>query len=186
MHTFTTKRLLIRPLSTQDKALYSALYTNKKIMHYIGKPLTPSDAKIGFTRTLRLMHEKKPYFLTWVIIDNVTNQSIGLQTLIINKPKNTTSKSALSDVIPPETGIVLALQAQKKSLSTEALGALMEYGFKQLKLSHINIRFCNENLSIKHLAKKLGFQFSLTNDLNNVCGIYKQQNWQQTIITKIL
>jgi len=188
MQSFTTKRLLIRPLSAQDKSLYCQLYTNKEIMRYISKPLTTSDAEIGFERTLKLMLMKKAYFLTWAIIDKDTNKAIGLLTLITSKPKNTTSQSALSLVQPPEIGIVLRQQAQGKSLSKEALGALIEYGFKQLNLSYINIRFYDKNLAIKHLVKRLGFQFQPNPNINDksVCCIYQQHNWQQTIITKIL
>jgi RimJ/RimL family protein N-acetyltransferase len=128
-------------------------------MRYIGEPLTVNDAKIGFERSLKLIQMKKPYFLTWTVINKNTEQPIGLLTLIISKPTNTSPKSALSVVQPPEIGIVLSQQSQGRSLSTEALGALIEYGFKQLMLPHINIRFCCEDLAIKHLVKKLGFQF---------------------------
>jgi len=184
MQSFTTTRLFIRPLSALDQTLYCDLYTSDKIMRYIGEPLSINDAKISFERCLKLMQMKKPYFLTWTVVNKNTEQSIGLLTLIISKPKSTSPQNALSMVQPPEIGIVLSQKAQGKLIPEEAMGALMEYGFKQLNLPFINARFKRKNLATKRFVKKL--RFELYNDDSDTFCQFKRQNWQQTIITKIL
>ena len=50
MHSFTTERLLIRPLNEQDKNLYVSLYTDVKIMRNIGEPLSTKAAEQAFNR----------------------------------------------------------------------------------------------------------------------------------------
>ncbi len=51
MHSFTTERLLIRPLAEQDKILYLSLYTDAKVMRNIGEPLTAEAAEKGAIST---------------------------------------------------------------------------------------------------------------------------------------
>gem|GEM_PF-4111004 len=56
-----------------------------------------------------------------------------------------------------EIGIMLLHQVRGKNVAEEALGSTLSYGFSQLNLLHINIRFDKRNLAIKHLSKKTGF-----------------------------
>ncbi|MBU2923947.1 GNAT family N-acetyltransferase [Colwellia sp. 4_MG-2023] len=145
MKSFTTKRLLIRPLEETDKAFYISLYSDAKIMRNIGPPLTSIEATEAFTNTLTVMQKKKPKVMVWVIIDLKSNNLIGLQALY-NKTPNIT-----------EIGIMLATQFNGMLFPEEAIGSLIEYGFNHLNLQQINAHFAKANLATARVAKKTGF-----------------------------
>jgi ribosomal-protein-alanine N-acetyltransferase len=146
-HSFTTKRLLIRPLVNEDKALYLSLYTDDKIMRNIGQPLTVAAAERAFFNALNALNKPFPKTLTWVIIDKENNKRIGIQALhrIDNNSQNA------------EIGIILSTLANGKSFPEEAIGALIEYGFTRLHLKQINAFFANQNLATARVSKKTGF-----------------------------
>jgi len=161
----------------QDESLYCALYTNAKIMRCIAPPLTPAKAQAAFKRCLQLNQAKKPYFLTWCIINNHHKQSIGIETLVLDK----LNQSA-------EIGIMLLRHANGKLMPEEAMGALMEYAFTQLNLTTIKAKFSAKNLATKRFTKKLGFSFNTErrNSIKEPIHCYfEHRHWQQKLIKHI-
>ncbi len=175
-HSFTTKRLLIRPLVNEDKALYLSLYTDAKIMRNIGQPLTVVAAERAFFNTLNALNKPFPITLTWAIIDKENNKRIGIQAL--HRIDNN-SQSA-------EIGIILSTLANGKSFPEEAMGALMEYAFTQLCINCINAYYSKKNLATRRFLNKLNFKPKKLNDSNNHHEYFNSQNWNQSIITAIL
>jgi RimJ/RimL family protein N-acetyltransferase len=175
-HSFTTKRLLIRPLVNEDKALYLSLYTDAKIMRNIGQPLTVVAAERAFFNTLNTLNRPFPKTLTWAIIDKENNKRIGIQALhrIDNNSQNA------------EIGIILSTLANGKSFPEEAMGALMEYAFTQLCINCINACYSKKNLATRRFLNKLNFKPNKLNDSNNHHEYFNSQNWNQSIITAIL
>ncbi len=53
MHTFETERLIIRPLTQDDKTMFCALNSDDKIMRYVGKTLTPEKAESAFNNAMK-------------------------------------------------------------------------------------------------------------------------------------
>lgn len=145
MHSFTTERLLIRPLAEQDKELYLSLYTNAKIMRHIGTPFTVEVAEQAFSKTIRAMNKPNPTVMTWAIVSLTTEKTIGIQAL------NRQSKDSA------EIGIMLLRVSNGKLIPEEAMGSLMEYGFNQLNLQSIIAHYAKVNLATKRFVKKLGF-----------------------------
>lgn len=180
MHSFTTERLLIRPLALQDKALYLSLYTDAKIMRNIGEPLTTAAAEKAFASTLKVMNKPEPKILSWAIVDNRTHKEIGLQALKVSNNKKCRTA---------EIGIMLSSQANGKLFPEEAMGALMEYAFTQLNIDCINAFYSKNNLATKRFVNKLGFCFntdSHKSENNNHHQYFEQKKWQQSLITRIL
>tara|TARA_R110002050_G_scaffold154989_5_gene282945 strand:+ start:987 stop:1523 length:537 start_codon:yes stop_codon:yes gene_type:complete len=147
MHSFTTERLLIRPLTEEDKALYFSLYCDKKIMRNIGNVFSHQKAETAFANTLKTMTKKQPKALTWAIVSLENNECIGLQALNFQT----------SDIA--EIGIMLLRTSNGRLLPEEAIGSLIEYGFNQLNLQQINACFAKKNLATARVAKKTGFIF---------------------------
>ncbi len=81
MHSFTTERLLIRPLAEQDKDVYISLYTDAKIMRNIGGSLSVEAAENAFVRVIKAMTKEQPKAITWAITTLDCNEFIGLQAL---------------------------------------------------------------------------------------------------------
>ena len=131
MQSFTTERLLIRPLAESDKAFYISLYSDSKIMRNIGTPLTSIEATEAFTNTLTAMQKKKPEIMVWAIINLKNNNLIGLQALYNKTPNKTPNIT--------EIGIMLATQFNGMLFPEEAIGSLIEYGFNHLNLQQISL-----------------------------------------------
>ncbi len=157
LHSFTTERLLIRPIQAQDQALYISLYTDAKIMQHIGAPLSLQAAEKAFNSTLNVMNKvissaankakskKKPKTMTWVMVTLDNQQSIGIQALHWQGDDCA------------EIGIMLLNQTKGKGLATEAMSTLIKYGFEYYGLNTINIRYFKENFAMTAIAKKMGF-----------------------------
>tara|TARA_R110001583_G_scaffold189694_1_gene353402 strand:- start:662 stop:1198 length:537 start_codon:yes stop_codon:yes gene_type:complete len=177
MHSFTTERLLIRPLSEQDKALYISLYTDAKIMRNIGEPLSIPAAEKAFARVIKAMSQKQPKVITWAIITLDSHEIIGLQALNWQSP----------DIA--EIGIMLLRHSNGRLLPEEAIGSIIEYGFNHLALQQINACFAKKNLATARVAKKTGFLFDSlkqpVDTLQRVDYVYKQ-SWHRHYIETII
>jgi len=177
MKSFTTERLLIRPLAESDKAFYISLYSDSKIMRHIGKPLTSIEATEAFTNTLTAMQKKKSKIMVWAIVNLKNNNLIGLQGLYNITPNIT------------EIGIMLATQFNGMLFPEEAIGSLIEYGFNHLDLQQINAYFAKENFATARVAKKTGFLCDTSKQpLDNpqrIDSVYKE-TWHRHYIKTII
>ncbi len=159
MHTFTTERLLIRPLTEADKTLYLSLYCDAKIMRNIGEPLSTEAAENAFAITLKAMTKKQPKTITWVIVSLADNKAIGLQGLnwATAVPYETTLKAAEY----AEIGLMILRRSNGRLIPKEAAGALIEYAFNHLQLQRINTFYAKQNLAVAKIAQSLGFIYNL-------------------------
>jgi len=178
LHSFTTERLLIRPLAEQDKTLYLSLYTDAKVMRHIGEPLSVAAAEKAFSATLKAMTKAEPKVLTWAIVEKDTATLIGLQALTFSNSDNIA-----------EIGIMLTPAANGRLFPEEAMGALMEYGFTHMQLTSINAIYSHKNLATERFVNKLGFTVNLKSEqkLRNTRHQYIEPHmWQHPVITTIL
>lgn len=177
MHSFTTERLLIRPLAEQDKELYLSLYTDAKIMRHIGTPFTVEVAEQAFSKTIRAMNKPNPTMMTWAIITLDKNEVIGLEALNFQSPDCA------------EIGVMLLRRSNGRLLPEEAINGLLEYGFNHLLLQQVNARYASKNLATARVAKKTGFTFIETNqpadNLSIIESVYKN-TWRGQYIKTLL
>lgn len=186
MHSFTTERLLIRPLSEEDKALFINLYTDAKVMRNISAPLSHEKAEKAFHNTLKIMKKAQPTIMTWVIVNLADNKAIGIQGF--SWPTTNITQQGDRKLAQAEIGIMLETKANGKLFPEEAMGSLMEYGFTQLKLERINAVYANKNIATKRFVNKLGF--TLAANLQNDSGktsyqYFDYQQWKQLLIKKV-
>jgi len=204
MHSFTTERLLIRPLLAEDEAFFCQQFTNEKVMRYTGGTISLPEANKVFQRSLkaneRATNGGKKSVLTWAILCLKTEVLIGTQTLSsLVRPHNAEilQQAKISGIKQTEIGIMLSPQANGKLFPEEAMGALMEYAFSQLKYARISAFYDSANLATKRFVNKLGFtaatELAQASDLKskNECinktsyQYFDHQHWQQKIITKV-
>lgn len=186
MHSFTTERLLIRPLSEEDKALFINLYTDAKVMRNISAPLSGEKAEKAFHNTLKIMKKAQPSIMTWVIVNLADNKAIGIQGFTwpsmkseqLNSQKNKTA----------EIGIMLLRNSNGRLLPEEAIGALIEYGLTYIELEQINACFTKRNLATARVAKKVGFICNIKEQIEGsgqrIESVFKN-NWQRNYIKKL-
>jgi len=177
MHSFTTERLLLRPLAEQDQTMYVSLYTDVEIMRNIGKPFTKVEAEKAFAKTLKTMTKKQPKALTWAIVNLANNECIGLQALNFQTPEIA------------EIGIMLLRSSNGRLLPEEAIGSLIEYGFNHLALQQINACFAKKNLATARVAKKTGFIYDITKqplDVLQQVETVSKESWHRHYIKTIL
>ncbi|KGJ89694.1 GNAT family N-acetyltransferase [Colwellia psychrerythraea] len=195
MHSFTTQRLLIRPLLAEDETFFCQQYSNEKVMRHNGGAITPVEANKAFIRSLkannRAINGEKKTILTWAIICKSNNTIIGTQTFsFLIRPHNAKIMSlvAVNKTKQAEIGIVLSLKANGKLFPEEAMGALMEYGFTHLKFDKINAFYASKNLATKRFVKKLGFIYNpaLQNvDTHDSYQYANKNQWQQKLIYQL-
>jgi len=176
VHSFTTERLLIRPIAEQDKDTYLNLYTDVKIMRNISEPLTKITAEKAFNASLNLMQKEKMTTMTWAIVSQESHKCIGIQALNWQ-----TTNSA-------EIGIMLLRDSNGKLIPEEAMGALMEYAFNYLSIKTILANYKKSNLATKRFVKKLGFSLLSSppqKDTENYHECFSQTHWHKALIKKV-
>jgi len=182
MKSFSSKNLLMRPLDAQDEAMFCALYTDEKSMRFIEPAFSQEKAKKAFNSFVKGNVNSNSGFSTWAIVSkNNSVSTVAQQDVTFQKTTDTitvhqnitpllTTVPAIGFVVLynkagklplkiTEIGIMLLGQARGKRLAEEAFGALLSYGFKQLKLPYINVRFDIRNLAIRRITKNIGFSY---------------------------
>lgn len=164
MHTFSTERLLIRPLIADDEMFFCQLYTNNKVMRHTGGAIKLEEAKASFKHCLRAnqydLHGKAKTVLTWTIVCGNNGHILGLQTLaFVTRPYNKTiiNTEKKVGIKQTEIGIILAREANGKKIPEEAMQALIEYAFNTLQLNRIHAFYNCKNFATKRFIDKLGF-----------------------------
>lgn len=207
MHSFTTERLLIRPLAEQDRHFFCQQFTNEKVMRHNGGVLNNEKANKVFQRSLnanqRARKGGKKSLLTWAIVCLEKEVIIGTQTLsFLIRPHNkqVMLKAEKKGIKQTEIAIMLAPKSNGKLYPEEAMGALMEYTFKQLNYNRISAFYNSQNLATKRFIDKLGFSSAQktiktsravtdhsadNNTINTHFQYYDVEHWQQQIITKL-
>ncbi|PKG83189.1 N-acetyltransferase [Colwellia sp. 75C3] len=188
MHSFTTERLLIRPLIAEDKAFYCYQYTDKKMMRVVGEPLTQAKAHAAFDRALAANSLEKNTVRTWAIVDKKIDEIIGTQAFSWLAATQTTKPSSLP-IEQVEIGIMLATKANGKLLPEEAVSAIMEYGFKQLNIDRINAFYANKNRATQRILRKIGYVFEANlqeTTSENGYQYFDQSQWQAKVIRNYL
>ena len=142
-----SKLLYLKKLNQSDLTLYQELYTDAKLMEFVGEVIDKSAATKYFHLTLKYMSKEPPIMILYVIRKNHTNDRIGVVGIRWNQ------KTASS----VEIGVIIKSSEQRKGYAHDAKQSIMNYAFKHFKLNSI-IAHCDEVNTAANLAnEKLGF-----------------------------
>ncbi|REL35093.1 GNAT family N-acetyltransferase [Thalassotalea euphylliae] len=173
-NSFETKRLLVRPLNSQDKALFIELHTNEKIMKHTGGAVSQEVAHAKFETALKLNQTKPAKFSIWTIVSTVNNETIGFEMLY------QTNKHRQEKIW--EIGIMMANSGQNRGLSEEAINSLLEFAFTCLNIDEIVARFAEENVKTHRLVEKTGFIFDYSAIENgNYYAFINKKTWSKMV-----
>ncbi len=150
----TTDRLIIRPIQVEDgKIINDAVLESFAQLNYFmdwvkEKPSLAESNEYSALATENWISKKndEPY-LQLVILDKTTKQLIGAA-----------SYHHYNWAIPSvEAGYWIRTSQSGKGLMTEAMNAITQYAFKQLKVKRITITCDPDNIKSKKIPERLGY-----------------------------
>lgn len=152
--TLETPRLLIRPFTVNDySACFSYLSDPEIALFEAWEPYTTIERAKSFVFSIINNYDKEtPDSLEWLIakkVDHTVIGNCGFQII------NYRHKYA-------EIGFIMSKQFWNKGFSTEAITALLEYGFQELQLHRIEARCHEQNFGSQRVLEKNGFTYEGT------------------------
>ncbi|WP_336771941.1 GNAT family N-acetyltransferase [Paenibacillus sp. MMO-58] len=143
-----TDRLLLREITIEDKADIFACFSNKQVTRYYGQEsfehMDQAQALIVYFATGYA--EKRG--IRWGIELKETKKLIGTIGFNLWSPKHRRA----------EVGYELLPESWRNGYASEAISAVLRYGFQELKLNRIGAVVFTDNEASNQLLTKLGFQ----------------------------
>lgn len=155
----TTPRLILRPPQVNDgqivnqAILESFEMLNKNMAWAKQKPsIDETEVYIRQAAANWILKKNDEPYLPLLMIDKVTGQFVG----------NTGYHHYDWEIPSIETGYWIRTSRTGEGLMTEAINALTQYAFKQLKLKRITITCDINNLKSKKIPEKLNYKLEAT------------------------
>ncbi|WP_413701084.1 GNAT family N-acetyltransferase [Psychromonas sp. KJ10-10] len=142
-----TNRLLLRQLTTSDIKPLSLLLCDPEVMRYSVNGVMDEKATFEFVTWCQTSYVKSG-FGPWAIIDKNSNKLLGFSGLNEETHNNQTIVNL---------GYRLGREHWNKGYATEAVCAVLEYAFIDLKIAKIVAIVEPENIGSNRIIEKLGF-----------------------------
>lgn len=142
-----TARLRMRTMVEADEALYCELFGDARTMQLIGAPWSRERAQQSFAKMLASMRRRPIERVVLTIVDRAAGHELGLCTL---QSFDHARRSA-------ELGIMLRPEAQARRIGTEAVAALIAWGFATCALDEIGVRIAVNHMACERIIIPLGF-----------------------------
>jgi ribosomal-protein-alanine N-acetyltransferase len=139
--------LRLRRLRPEDGAAYYKLRSSPEIMRYLQRPLVPSIEEATAQIVGQMEDEAAGKMIVWAIAD-LDDKFIGIAGYWRMQLEHQRA----------EIGYMLDLSYHGRGLATEAVAALVNYGFTVMKLHKIEADIDPDNLASARLLERLGFQ----------------------------
>ena len=142
-----SERLRLRRITAADVNEVFALRSSPDIMKYIPRPLakTQEDA-LDYIKTIDKGTDENT-LINWGITFKDNSKLVGMICLIRMQPENFRS----------ETGYILHPDYQGKGVMKEALAAVIDYAFKDLKFHSLEAVIDPDNHASEHLLLRHSF-----------------------------
>ncbi len=144
-------RLRLRALAPGDLALFRALYCDAATMRHVGRPLSRADARASLRATVAAMR-KRHGLRFFAIAERSTRRGIGLGSL----------HPAAWDARGAEAGLMLLPAARGRGYAREALAALIEAAFFQLRADAVWVQYRRANTAAERLCDDTGFRSAVS------------------------
>lgn len=142
-----TERLILRKPAAQDVQMLFEIRSNADTMKYIPRPLarTMDDAEALLQMIIGFIDRNEK--INWAITVKGDDTMLGMIGYPNFRP----------EYYRAEVGYVQHHEYRGNGYTEEALRAVLDYGFQQLKLHSIEAIIRPENEASRNLVKKLGF-----------------------------
>lgn len=141
---FATGRLVMRPLSGVDAAIFQELYTDAQTMQFIGTPLSPERATRSFRKYMKAPAAKQ---LLFAIREKAGGPAIGICAV---QQLDEQGRRA-------ELGIMLRPAVHGQGFAKESLSALIAHAFKWLAVDELWARVAAAHAVVERLVLSVGF-----------------------------
>lgn len=142
-----TERLALREYAPTDAAALFGLRSDTRVMAHIGKPLMTSEQEAVDLIARVAADRAANAGIGWVIERTATPGMIGMIGYHRLKLEHHTA----------EVGYLLGTDHWNKGIMTEALQAVLSYGFEQCHFHRIEAITSTGNAASRHLLEKCGF-----------------------------
>lgn len=143
----STSRLLLRAIADMDRYKLFALRSDTEVMRFIEHRRARSMADIDvFIRAIQVQHQNSEG-VHWAITMEGTDELIGNIALFRIQKEHYRA----------ELGYSLATAFQGKGIMTEAVSAVLAYGFNTLGLHSVEAHINPENTASKNVLERAGF-----------------------------
>lgn len=149
MHLFPveTARLSMRPLVSEDAALFEHLYTDTETMRFIGAPLSPQRATSSFKSALACMQRSPIERLFLTVVEKATRTDVGVCSLQ-NFDREQRSIQA---------GVMFIAAARAKGYSKESFTGLIQQVFAHLPVDELWVQFATDHVAVQRAVLSVGF-----------------------------
>lgn len=145
--TLSTKRLVLREITLDDAPELFFMRTDDQVMKYIERPRPKNlDETITFIKMISELRNKNE-IITWGIALKNEPKLIGTVVFLNLKKEHYRA----------EFGYALHPGHWRKGIMDEVAKAVIDYGFKVLKLHSIEANINPENIASQKLLEKNGF-----------------------------
>ena len=143
-----TERLLLRRLTNNDAEEMFVLRSNEDVLRYLGREPTQSVKEAEeFINKINKSADENENILWGITLLSDTSKIIGTICLWNFKEENYRS----------EIGYILHPGHWGKGIMKEAINAVVDYGFNNLKLHSIEALLSPENVASSSVLEKTGF-----------------------------
>jgi ribosomal-protein-alanine N-acetyltransferase len=144
----TTERLVLREVTNDDVNEVFFLRSDDRVMKYIGRAKAESIDEA--VKWVALVHDSR-----------VKNEGICWGISLKSDPKKMIGNIGFwrmeKEHYRSEIGYVLYPDQQGKGIMSEALAAVLKYGFETMKLHSVEANIDPENMDSKNLLERNGF-----------------------------
>lgn len=146
--TLTTERLILRPLHVDDAAELHPIYSDAETMRFWDHP---RHADIAKTRAV-IAREIEPVSACWWTLRRKDHASIADGAAI-------GMVGYLGNPGVPGMGYILGREHWSQGYMSEAVRAVLDYGFDYLDLDRVELWIERDNLASRRLAERVGFTY---------------------------
>ena len=149
MHVFPveTDRLSMRPIVSDDAALFEQLYTDAETMRFIGAPLSPERAAKSFRSALASMQRQPIEQLFLTVTEKATRTDVGICSL---QNFDVEQRSV-------QAGVMFIATARAKGYSKESFIGLIQQVFGHLPVDELWVQFAVEHVAVQRAVLSVGF-----------------------------
>lgn len=151
--TINTERLTLRKFHYSDAEDMLCLWVSKpEIQHLYSEPTYNTIDEVNELLEKYIQNYDNSDYYRWAIVDNDSNRCIGQIAFYLVDTKNHFA----------EIEYCIATDYQNKGLMTEAVRAVIKFGFEKIGLHKIQISTKEINAPSKRVIEKCGFTYEGT------------------------
>jgi len=148
MHTIETRRIHLRPFTSDDLDEFALMGRDPEVMRYIGTGRPQSREQTTARLNGIIEHQNRHGFGLWAAIDKASGAWMGFCGL-----------QFLDNTSEVEVGYRLAKRFWGMGLASEGAKASLRYGFEELGLEQIVAVVQPENVASQRVLEKIGLRY---------------------------